>query len=800
MRPSRLEIEGFSAFRNHTVVDFSGADLFAFAGPTGSGKSSLIDAICVALYGSVPRLGNAAKLLPVIHVSATKATIRLDFTVAGQAYTVARVIQRRGGTASTTECRLEKGTEVLGSDVKSVEAEIVRLLGLSFGDFTKTVVLPQGAFATFLHANPKERQAVLVGLLGLGDYAEVGSLARQRKASLDERVRVLAGQVEDEAVDVATIAAAATRAGEIDALAERAARLEPEAASLVSVATAARSAEQEAQARYLQLTNIHLSPSADKLTLREAKAKENLAVGEVEEARALEEVREARKVVDAAGQPLRWEHLLDAHHDVSALLASRDGLVSDAHAAAERFSSAAKAAAAGVAAVQAVAERLNEVRQANRAAALVRDLAIGAECPVCRQTVQELPVAAEVPEFEEVKKAEVQAMTSSEAAEQDRRKAEVAHTRAVAALEAHDKATASAAAKLEGHPDAASCLERLAAATEAEAEAHRAQDRLEVCQRRSRQLRMDLEAARSALQEARNRYFEVRETLAAMGPPMPSGDLDADFVAMKEWAITQAKVEEATVAQLRAEVVAAEGEASGVTRQLADLLAAAGIQSPPPVTVGAFTVGAFTVSAELARAAERARGEHERLLEQAAAVAAKRERIAIDESAAATAGKLAGHLRVTGFEAWMLREATEILVDGANLWLDRLTRGSYSLYLDQRDLGVVDHRNADQRRGVRTLSGGETFLASLALALALAERVAELAGAGGRRLESMFLDEGFGTLDPDVLDQVAGSLEELHSDRMVGIVTHVTALSERMPVRFVVRAEPGSSTLERVGE
>ena len=112
---------------------------------------------------------------------------------------------------------------------------------------------------------------------------------------------------------------------------------------------------------------------------------------------------------------------------------------------------------------------------------------------------------------------------------------------------------------------------------------------------------------------------------------------------------------------------------------------------------------------------------------------------------------------------------------------------------------VVDHANADERRLARTLSGGETFLASLALALALAERVSELAGGGRAGLDAIFLDEGFGTLDPEALDVVASAIEELGaSGRMVGIVSHVQELAERVPVRFEVRRGPDTSTVERV--
>ena len=86
MRPERLEVEGFTAFREPVAVDFDGADLFAFTGPTGSGKSSLIDAMTFALYGSIPRLDKKA-VAPVISQGLLQARVRLDFTVGDVGYT-----------------------------------------------------------------------------------------------------------------------------------------------------------------------------------------------------------------------------------------------------------------------------------------------------------------------------------------------------------------------------------------------------------------------------------------------------------------------------------------------------------------------------------------------------------------------------------------------------------------------------------------------------------------------------------------------------------------------------------------
>src|SRR5690606_40840722 len=98
-------------------------------------------------------------------------------------------------------------------------------------------------------------------------------------------------------------------------------------------------------------------------------------------------------------------------------------------------------------------------------------------------------------------------------------------------------------------------------------------------------------------------------------------------------------------------------------------------------------------------------------------------------------------------------EALVRLVEGASATRRRLSGGAYSLAVDEaRTFAVVDHHNADEARPAKTLSGGETFLASLALALALADQVAELAAEGSPRLEAIFLDEGFGTLDAETLD------------------------------------------------
>jgi exonuclease SbcC len=109
------------------------------------------------------------------------------------------------------------------------------------------------------------------------------------------------------------------------------------------------------------------------------------------------------------------------------------------------------------------------------------------------------------------------------------------------------------------------------------------------------------------------------------------------------------------------------------------------------------------------------------------------------------------------------------------------------------DIEVVDRWNL-QPRPAATLSGGEGFCASLALALGLSETVA--AHAGARQLDALFVDEGFGSLDPETLDTAIGVLEGLQEgDRMVGVISHVAEMRERIPARLEVTPGRAGSRL-----
>ena len=162
--------------------------------------------------------------------------------------------------------------------------------------------------------------------------------------------------------------------------------------------------------------------------------------------------------------------------------------------------------------------------------------------------------------------------------------------------------------------------------------------------------------------------------------------------------------------------------------------------------------------------------------------------------------------RRVALTTYVLRHWFGQVVAAANVRLSAMSAGRYELVrTDEAEsrrarsgltLSVID-RHTGQERGPASLSGGETFYTSLALALGLADVVK--AEAGGVDLDTLFIDEGFGSLDADTLDQVMAVIDELRDrGRVVGIVSHVADLKDRVPERLEVRRLPDGSSTVRV--
>ncbi len=134
------------------------------------------------------------------------------------------------------------------------------------------------------------------------------------------------------------------------------------------------------------------------------------------------------------------------------------------------------------------------------------------------------------------------------------------------------------------------------------------------------------------------------------------------------------------------------------------------------------------------------------------------------------------------------------LVYLANQQLNRL-HGRYQLKRSESEgleLSVLDTWQADAIRDTKTLSGGESFLVSLALALGLSDLVSHKTS-----IDSLFLDEGFGTLDSETLDLALDALDSLNaSGKMIGVISHIEAMKERIPVQLKVKKKSGLGVSE----
>ena len=199
----------------------------------------------------------------------------------------------------------------------------------------------------------------------------------------------------------------------------------------------------------------------------------------------------------------------------------------------------------------------------------------------------------------------------------------------------------------------------------------------------------------------------------------------------------------------------------------------------------------------------RALADHRKLADQRDALDARWQWV---NALASTAGGTLSSKQKIRLEAYIQMNYLDRILVHANTRLMQMTAGQYELERigaeNQRsqsglDLGVIDHYNGT-RRSVKTLSGGESFKASLALALGLSDEVQSTAG--GIRLDTLFLDEGFGSLDEESLEQAIRVLSGLtEGDRLVGIISHVAALKDRIDRQVVVHKErSGGSWVEIV--
>lgn len=202
MRPHRLRVTAFGAFGGTVEVSFEDlacSGLFLLHGETGAGKTTLLDAIGFALYGRVPgERGKARRLRSDHAASGTSTEVQLEATLGGRRMRITRKPEQERaklrGTGTTTEQARVLLEEQAGGSWRAVstrvgeaDAEIADLMGMSADQFFQVVLLPQGEFARFLHADAGDRAKLLQRLFGTDRFHAVEEwLARRRKATADE--------------------------------------------------------------------------------------------------------------------------------------------------------------------------------------------------------------------------------------------------------------------------------------------------------------------------------------------------------------------------------------------------------------------------------------------------------------------------------------------------------------------------------------------------------------------------------------------------------------------------------------
>ena len=895
MRLHSLDLSAFLAYGGAVHVDFehlAESGFFLIHGETGSGKTSLLDAIAFAIYGRLPGAREGVRTIRSDHADASTPTqVVLDASVGGTRLRITRSPKyerpKRRGEGVTSEAArvaverwVDGGWQPWTSNADEAGSALRQWIGLDADQFFRLVLIPQGAFANFLQASSKDRSRVLAELFrdDLRVYSRVQDWCKEQLAGAErarvetagelarERARiaqVLRSQMvaDDDVVDAdwldARIAelreeSAQARLAQADALARldsaTKAHTDAETALLASERwrtardaadkaradlDALRDAHDELRALPVEELDRHLedaehearkrvevatAANAARRALWDARAEVDaieaeVRAGEGEQAARIKQRRELDLELERLNRTLTdGQAAALALVDVAASATALTGLVASAErrdaAAVEVEKARASVESADVAV--ALAERaLDEARaavSASHAALLAALLEPGAPCPVCGSVEHPHPHATIVDG-----NATRVADEAVEAAERTARHAADARTRALAALAAAEALLAEHARALgeRGDADVEQLRTEQAEAAASESTLRALTQAAETAAEQARELqgqRAVLEESiregddrRSALAERlSNARAEVARAEGSAGLPQEAADEPIDTEAL------EAQVER--VSELRAALRRCVGMWQDAVAALGALGTDASDDLPNLVETAAARDAAETARKQLDARVHDLTGTVTALAERREAFGAALRSAADADAAQRRIAMLAEPVNGRGpgrtlLTDYYLAARLRQVLDRANDRLLRMSDNRFTFVFDADAKGsgyqslaiAVEDAWSGSARPVSSLSGGETFTASLALALGLADIVE--AEAGGRALDSLFIDEGFGTLSGDYLHRVMQDLERLRAGgRLVGIISHVPELRQRIPMQLrVSRGTAGSS-------
>ncbi len=795
MLPLELSLEGFKSYKEAEIFSFEGRMLFGIVGPTGSGKSTILEALIFALYGKTPRQERDTKKL--INSQSDMARVRLLFESDGEVWEVIRVIRRKGTSQTLLQRPGIAGTGITGD--RPTNDRIVEVLGLDFQAFCASVSLPQGEFDRFLNAKPSDRSSILKGIFRLDRVDAMREMAKTRRSSIDGQLLVLRGELEGlpegpEALEaLEEMRCEASRAvEEIDAALPLATRAEQEIE---------RSAERlaELQARRAQLHSaMNRLPDEDllrSLTDRQAMAAERhhsaeaalahatslLAGAEQELARVSEQEggREWFPAVEAA--LVEQERLSAERGRLSTEQRRLEADVRKATQLAEALRDELRRAESHALSERAEFDRL---RNSHSAHVLRSGLKPGDECPVCRQPIPDLVPGEPVPALD----------YAEERVELAERELQIARSRLDAAekdLARHGERLRMTSSRFEACrnelEEAVQLVRTLMgeAAGDPKAEVRRRHLLVEEAQIRmkaARQTRAEAEReerlARRALDEANSTIQEHAQTLSNI-----SGILGETISLSDEglWGASKRLAEAGNrmLHELEEKVASVKYGVAAAHIAIQSFRERFGARTEEGIHAVAVRLKADL--ARLQARVEEVRAALERRVQIEAQVSELQKQKGLYD-------RMVADFTDAKFTAYLLDEQRRLLSRiGSEKFLE-LT-GHYR-FDEEGNFDIIDQRTGLSRTP-DTLSGGETFLASLSLALALAEAVAMEGG----RLGCFFLDEGFGSLDSASLDLALEGIEALATPgRVIGLISHVGGMQARLDDLIVLERNADGTT------
>lgn len=824
MKPVRLTLCAFGPYAGRTELDFStfgGSGLFLIGGDTGAGKTALFDAITFALFGETTGAHRKTTMLRSDFAAPEAETfVELVFAHRGREYTVRRWPEQQrprkrgeGFVSTPARAELERPPEEPISGQTAVTPAVTALLGIDAKQFAQVSMLAQNDFTRLLNAPSAERAAILRQIFDTADHQRLGQAAvrRAREAELEvqrlqQAVLVHVGALQS--TDPALTALQAAR----DPFAA------PQAVELAKAQLTADKAAVETLTKRLTALDADIAARAANeqvlteragLQLEAAKARARLTATETAQKEALEaqaalaaqgealekNIADNAAARQALGEPAaaleRAERQLELADGLQtacgALLENLDTAVLAAQQAAAQqkaFAAAQRALDAAEAAHAALQRQLN----ANRAGLLAQELTDGVPCPVCGALDHPAPAALPPDHVTEAD------LEKSEKALKKQRGAAAAASRAAGealarAKELHDALLRDADAffarrgpRYTGPAAAAMDDAALRAALREQQAALAAGIRT-------------LQAGRAAAQQQVRQLTDLTartKNLEAQRAPLRQKQAEAADGAAKAQAAHAAA---AAHAKTLTETAGDAGSPAALAALQAELKALRA-QRTAAVTAQNEAAGRITANRAACAALQKLWKENE----QAQA------RYAMWDNLSRTVnGNLAGRVKLP-FEQYVQAFYFDGVVQAANQRFVRMTDGQYRLLRRRSDaiggktaldLDVFDAYTG-KTRPVGSLSGGESFMAALCLALGISDTIQQ--NAGGVSIETLFIDEGFGTLDADSLEKAVDTLSALAgADKLVGVISHVEALRERLPRHIDVRkTRTGSSAV--IGE